>query len=107
MFSKTHTYAPRLYKTPWNDLEPCHAALGHGGCAALANPGEPAVLPVGEVIGLDHKLTWDPRVAKVGAGKSPTWAHGEDRRWQPRRAVLWAREASGLPTSKGYGSHAS
>jgi hypothetical protein len=57
MFSKTHTYASRLHKTPWKDLEPCNAALGHGGGAAPANPGEPAALPAGEVVGLDHKLT--------------------------------------------------
>jgi hypothetical protein len=57
MFSRTHTYAPRLHKTPWKDLEPCNAALGHGGGAAPANPGEPAALPAGEVVGLDHKLT--------------------------------------------------
>jgi hypothetical protein len=57
MFSGTHTYGPRLHKTPCKDLEPCNAALGHGGDTASANPGEPAALPDEEVVELDHKLT--------------------------------------------------
>jgi hypothetical protein len=84
-FSRTHTYAPRLHKTPWKDLEPYNVGLGHGGGAAPANPGELAALRAGEVVGLDHKLTQDPGVAEVGAGNLSAWAHGEGRRRRPRR----------------------
>jgi hypothetical protein len=47
--------------------------------------GEPAALPAGEVVGLDHTLTLGLGVAEVGAKESPVWAHGEGRRWRPRR----------------------
>jgi hypothetical protein len=51
-----HRYAPRLYNTPW-EVGSRNATLGHRGGAAPANSGEPAALPAGEVVGLDHVLT--------------------------------------------------
>jgi hypothetical protein len=64
--------------------------------------GGPAALLAGEVVGLDHMLTWGTGVAEVGAGKSTARVHGEDRRRRPWRVVLPVRNAPGLPTSEGY-----
>jgi hypothetical protein len=41
--------------------------LAVGGGVAGRNPARPAVLPAGERVGLVHVLTYDARVAGVGA----------------------------------------
>jgi hypothetical protein len=41
--------------------------------------GEPAALLAGEVVELDHTLTYGLGVTEVGAEKSPAWVHGEGR----------------------------
>jgi hypothetical protein len=41
--------------------------LAMGGGAAGRNPARPTALPAGERVGLVHVLTYDARVAKVGA----------------------------------------
>jgi hypothetical protein len=47
--------------------------------------GEPAALLAGEVVELDHTVTYGLGVTEVGAEKSPAWVHGEGRQWSPRR----------------------
>jgi hypothetical protein len=56
-FSTPHNNTLPLHIHPWKEVGSRNAALGRRGAAALANAGEPAALPAGEVAGFDYVLT--------------------------------------------------
>jgi hypothetical protein len=94
-FSKSHSYTPRLHKTPQIDLGACNATFGRGGRRSSGQfrraGGTPRLASGRARLGahLGH------RGGRGLRGGSPTRTRGGGRRWRPRRLGVTARRTLG------------